>query len=235
MRYLALATDYDGTLAHHGEVEAKTLDALRRLAATGRKLVLVTGRQVDDLGRVFPEVVIFDRVVAENGALIYRPRERELRKLAEPPTPNFIEALRRRGVDPLFVGQVVVATLEPNEKLALDVIRELGLELEIIFNKGSVMILPPGVNKATGLKLALDELGISADRVVSVGDAENDHALIAVSGYGVAVANAVDSLKAEADLVTSGRAGDGVREIIESLINDDLRSVDPQKRHTAPA
>ncbi|TMD40900.1 MAG: HAD family phosphatase [Chloroflexi bacterium] len=232
MRYLALATDYDGTLAHHGEVDSQTVEALRRLAGSRRKLILVTGRQVDDLIRVFPELPIFDRVVAENGAVVYRPRERELRLLAERPADAFILALKDRGVDPLFVGHVVVATVEPNEKLALDVIRELGLELEIIFNKGSVMILPPSVNKATGLKAALEELSISADRVVSVGDAENDHALLAMSGCGVAVANALESLKAEANHVTKARASEGVRELIESLIEDDLRSAD-SKRHSS--
>jgi HAD superfamily hydrolase (TIGR01484 family) len=230
MRYLALATDYDGTLAHHGEVDKKTLEAVRRLAATGRKLILVTGRQVEDLRRVFPGVAIFDRVVAENGAVVYRPPDGGLRLLAPRPPDSFIEALKRRGVDPLFIGQVVVATVEPNEKLALEVIREHGLELEIIFNKGSVMILPSSVNKATGLRAALDELGISADQVVSIGDAENDHALLAMSGFGVAVANALDSLKAEADLVTKGRASEGVREVIKALVDGDL-----QPGHESPA
>ena len=120
MRYLALATDYDGTLAHHGAVDADTVDALRRLAASGRRLILVTGRQIDDLVQVFPEVTIFDQVVGENGALIYRPERRELRTLAEPPPVQFVEALRKRGVEPLAVGHVVVATVQPNETVALD-------------------------------------------------------------------------------------------------------------------
>src|SRR5260370_20256899 len=77
VRYLALATDYDATLATDGAVDPDTVEALRRLAATGRKLVLVTGRQLDDVTDAFPEVIIFDRVVAENGALLYRPGTRE--------------------------------------------------------------------------------------------------------------------------------------------------------------
>jgi hypothetical protein len=228
MRYLALATDYDGTLAHHGEVDRQTIEALRRLAATGRKLLLVTGRQVDDLGRVFPEVSLFDRVVAENGAVIYRPQSQELRLLAAPPPAAFVDTLKNRGVDPLAVGHVVVATVQPNERAALEVVRELGLELEVIFNKGSVMILPSSVNKATGLAAALDELRFSAHNVVGIGDAENDHALLEMSECGVAVANALDSLKNHADLVTTGRASDGVREVIESLIAEDLRSAEPK-------
>src|SRR5438552_8669171 len=146
MRYLAFATDYDGTLAHHGEVDQDTVGLLRRLKASGRKLILVTGRQVDDLARVFPELAVFDLVVGENGALIYRPERRETRRLADPPPSSFVEVLRRRGVEPLAVGQVVVATEQPKERVVIEVIRELGLELQVIFNKGSVMVLPSSVN-----------------------------------------------------------------------------------------
>src|SRR5262249_16412289 len=60
MQYVALASDYDGTLAHDGSVEAGTIAALERLRASGRKLVLVTGREIDDLVRVFPSVALFD-------------------------------------------------------------------------------------------------------------------------------------------------------------------------------
>ena len=218
MRYLALATDYDGTLASHGSVEPETIDALRRLAATGRKLILVTGRRVDDLIDVFPEVAIFDRVVAENGPIVYRPQSRETRVLAKPPPGAFVEELRRRGVQPLTAGQVFVATEQPNERAILDVIGELGLDLQVILNKGSVMILPASVDKATGLSAALEELGISPQDVVAIGDAENDEAFLAMCGLAVAVADALDSVKAIAHEVTVGEAGAGVREVIDWLI-----------------
>ena len=76
MRYLALACDYDGTIALDGVVDAPTLAALERLRASGRKLLLVTGRELDDLCRVFPHITLFDLVVAENGALVYWPATR---------------------------------------------------------------------------------------------------------------------------------------------------------------
>ena len=60
----------------------------------------------------------------------------------------------------------------------LDTIRDLGLELQVIFNKGAVMVLPAGVNKASGLAAALADLGLSPHNVVGVGDAENDHAFL---------------------------------------------------------
>ncbi|TMG20499.1 MAG: HAD-IIB family hydrolase [Chloroflexi bacterium] len=234
MRYLAFATDYDGTLAHHGVVDGETVDALRRLKASGRKLILVTGRQMDDLARVFPELPLFDLVVGENGALIYRPERRETRRLADPPPSSFVEELRRRGVEPLAVGQVVVATEQPNERVVIEVIRELGLELQVIFNKGSVMVLPSSVNKASGLQAALDEFSLSPHNVVGIGDAENDHAFLSVCECGVAVANALDAVKQRADHVTEGRASVGVREVIEALISNDLHALEAAtlRRHS---
>jgi len=221
VRYLALATDYDGTLATDGVVDQDTIEALRRLAATGRKLILVTGRQLDDLLHAFPQATLFDSVVAENGALLYTSTNRETRVLAQPPPPRFVEELQRRGVRPIWFGRVVVATVQPNETEVTDVIRELGLDLQVILNKGSVMVLPAEVDKATGLRAALDDLALSAGDVVGIGDAENDQAFLAMCGSGVAVANALDSVKQRADCVTRGPAGAGVREVIESLATRD--------------
>ncbi len=225
MRYLALATDYDGTLAEQGTVRPETVAAVERLRKSGRRVVLVTGRELRDLQTVFDRFDLFDLVVAENGALLYRPQTREEKCVAEPPPPALAERLRQRGAIPLHTGRVIVATREPYEVAALEVVRELGLEWQVIFNKGAVMLLPSGVNKQTGLALALEELCLSMRNTVAVGDAENDHAMLAASECGVAVANALDSLKERADLVTRGARGAGVEELIDRIIEDDLRSV----------
>lgn len=232
MRYLALACDYDGTLAHHGQVDADSLAALGRVRESGRKLILVTGRQLEDLLTVFPHVGLFERVVAENGALLYRPATRETKPLGEPPPKEFIAALAARGVAPLSAGQVIVATWEPHETAVVAVIRDLGIELQVIFNKGAVMVLPSGVNKASGLGAALAELGLSPHNVVGVGDAENDHAFLKMCECAVAVANALPMLKEQADLVTDGDHGAGVVELIDRLVTTDLAELEPRlQRH----
>jgi hydroxymethylpyrimidine pyrophosphatase-like HAD family hydrolase len=225
MRYVALATDFDGTLAHDGCVDTSTIESLKRLAASGRKLLLVTGRELDDLRRVFDGTELFDLLVVENGAVLHRPATGETRVLGAAPPPRFVAELERRGVAPLSVGASIVATWHPNEQTVLEVIRELGLELQVIFNKGAVMVLPAGVNKATGLAEALRELGLSPHNAVAIGDAENDHALLELAECSAAVANAVPMLKAKADLVTRGDHGAGVVELIDRLIGDDLRDV----------
>ncbi|MBS0168979.1 MAG: HAD-IIB family hydrolase [Nitrospira sp.] len=222
MRFLALAADYDGTLATDGRVGETTIAALKRLISSGRKLVLVTGRVLPELLDVFPEIDLCERVVAENGAVLYRPATKDMHLLGASPPPRFIEELQRRGVRHLSVGQVVVATRTPYETVVLDVIRDLGLELRIVFNKGAVMVLPTNVDKASGLAAVLDELELSPHNIVAVGDGENDHALLRLPHYAVTVANAVPMLKEAADLVTTGDHGTGVEELIADLVDHDL-------------
>lgn len=234
MRYYVLATDYDGTLAHDGRVGGRTVEALERLRRSGRRLFLVTGRLLADLLQVFPEIELFDYVVAENGAVLYRPADRATRVLAPPPPPIFLDALDQRGV-PYVRGHTIVATWEPHEVAVLETIRERGLELQVIFNKGAVMVLPSGINKASGFAAALTEAGLSPHNAVAIGDAENDHAFMATAECAVAVANALPAVKARADWVTPSDHGEGVSELAAALLADDLHWLEPAlARHDLP-
>jgi hypothetical protein len=159
--------------------------------------------------------------------LLYRPATREEKALGESPKDEFIALLRQRGVATLSVGRVIVATWEPYEKVALEAIRDLGLELQVIFNKGAVMILPSGLNKATGLAAALSELSLSPHNVAGIGDAENDHAFLSLCECAAAVANALPMLKERADFVPQGDHGAGVIELIDKLIASDLSEFEP--------
>jgi len=174
---------------------------------------------------LFSHLDLFERVVAENGAVLYSPVTGERVALATRPPQQFIDLLQSRGVAPLEFGQVIVATREPNETVILEIIRQLGLELQLIFNKGAVMVLPPNVNKASGLKRALKELKIMPERVIAVGDAENDHAFLDFCGFAVAVGNALPALKEHADLVTDSPNGAGIRELAEMVLANSLQRV----------
>ncbi|GGS71412.1 phosphoglycolate phosphatase [Planobispora rosea] len=231
MRYHALVCGYDGTLSTDGRVGDSTVAALERLVRSGRRLIMVTGRDMDGLTSVFDRLDLFERIVAENGAVLYDPARQEATVLAEPPPAEFADRLRRAGARPLSVGEVAVATREPHGGTVLDTIRDLGLELQVIFNKGAVTVLPSGVNKATGLAAALDALGLSPHNTVGVGDAENDHALLSACECPVAVADAVPAIKERCDVVTDRPGGDGVTELIDRILDDDLADVDPGRRH----
>lgn len=232
MQYLALATDYDDTIAADGFVDEQTIDALSRAKASGRSLILVTGRQLDDLIKQFPAFDLFHYIVAENGAVVYEVATKSEQVLCEPSQP-LVDALRKNQVDPLCVGKGIVSTWEPYDAAVLDCIRELGLDLHIIFNKGAVMVLAPGVDKGSGLKVALSRLGLSEHNVVGIGDAENDHAFLSICEFSVAVANALPALKERADLTTKGSRGAGVIELIDRLLRTDLAELSPS-RHCVP-
>jgi len=219
---LALATDYDGTLATDGQLSQEAIGALKRLRASGRRVILVTGRRLVDLLEVLPQIDLFDCVVAENGAVLYFPQTREETVLCQPLPSTFIERLRSLGVKPIEVGRVIVATWIPHQNAVLQAIQETGLELLIVFNKNALMVLPTGVNKATGLNVALRRFGLSFHEAVGIGDGENDQSFLDRCECSVAVANAVPSILNRVDLITKREAGGGLAELVNELIADDL-------------
>ncbi|PSN12908.1 haloacid dehalogenase [filamentous cyanobacterium CCT1] len=220
MKYAVIATDYDGTLATQGTVDEVTLAALKRYRQAGGCLLLVTGRQLDELVQVFPHGHLFEGIVAENGAVFYRPDQGVTRLLAEPLPPVLIDTLVAQGVGPISQGHIVVATWEPHGATVERTVQELEVAATVIRNKKAVMVLPQGVNKASGLAVALAELGVGPEQVVGVGDAENDRSLLTACGLGVAVANAVPELKKLADRVMAGDRGAGVQELIDWLLTE---------------
>jgi hydroxymethylpyrimidine pyrophosphatase-like HAD family hydrolase len=229
MRYLALASDYDGTLAHDSHVSEEALAAIRRLKDSGRKVILVTGREIPELQSVFPDYKICDAIVAENGALLVWPGEDREEVLGEPPPEAFLTEIVHRGVKPFSVGKVVFATWRPHEAAVLDVIQSLGIEYQIIFNKRAVMVLPSGINKATGLAKALKRMKIAPASVVGVGDAENDHAFLESCAVAAAVENALPSLKERCDVILDRDHGGGVIDLIDRVLADDLQSLGPRR------
>jgi HAD superfamily hydrolase (TIGR01484 family) len=224
----ALAVDYDGTIADHGQVAPATFAALARVRESGRKVLLVTGRMLPDLRHVCPEVDdTFDAVVAENGAMLYVPSRREITGLGDGPEQALVAALRRREV-PFDLGSAIVATDEIYAEAALAAIRETGVERTLVFNKGALMLLPGGVTKGTGLLAALAMMELSPHNAVAIGDAENDHAFLSVAECAVAVADAIPALRERADYVTRGGAGVGVVEFIDEHVLRDLIQIVPR-------
>jgi hydroxymethylpyrimidine pyrophosphatase-like HAD family hydrolase len=221
MKYLALACDYDETLTTDGRVAAATLQSLQRLRHTGRRLVIVTGRELEELLAIFPEVALFDRIVAENGGVLYHPATGRIRALGDPPSPDLVGELRNLGVAQLSIGQVIVAARRRNEETILATLARLHVDLQVVLNRDSLMLLPPGIDKASGLRAALHELDVTPDRCIGIGDAENDEVFLSICGLSVAVANAVPALKEQADVVTKQPRGCGVAELIGLLIASD--------------
>ena len=219
MRYQALATDYDGTIATDGRISENTITALKRWQQSGRKLILVTGRRLDNLYSVFPQAKLFDCIVAENGALLSFPQTDKTTLLGSAPPQSLIEALQQHQVEPLGIGRGIIATRVPYDNTAREIIEQLGLAWQISYNKGAVMLLPIGVDKDFGLSEALKQMNLSPDEVVAVGDGENDLPLLNLCGLAVSVANALPIVKDGSDWIMSESRGDGVVELVNRLLS----------------
>ncbi len=211
--FRAVAVDFDGTLAGaSGLVDDDTLAAVAEARARGVRVILVTGRIVNELRAVLPDVEdLVDAVVAENGAVVVTPAG--VRQLAAPIGRAVSPALTDRGVAHR-TGQVLIACAATDEPAVLEVIREFGLDCRLVRNRSELMIVPAAVTKGAGLLEALGDLGLSYHNIIGVGDAENDHSLLDACEIGVAVADAVDAIRAHADVVLDRPDGQGVADLL---------------------
>jgi hydroxymethylpyrimidine pyrophosphatase-like HAD family hydrolase len=214
--FRAVAVDYDGTLCSAARPGDEALGAVAEARQAGVRVVLVTGRILEELAADFPEVEQhFDAIVAENGAVLVL--RGSARSLAAPVAPALGEALLRAGV-PLRRGQVLLATQAAHAAVILEHSRALGLDCHLVHNRSELMVLPPEVSKGTGVVAALSALGLSAHDCVGIGDAENDHALLDACEVGIAVGDAVPALKLHADLVLAEPDGAGVARFLRGQI-----------------
>jgi len=221
MQIEALASDYDGTLATAGKVSDRVLKSIERLRAGKRKFILVTGRRMDDLLEVFPRIDLCDGVVAENGAVLYWPATKRMELLCTKPPQNFLHTLYTRKVAPLAVGHAVIAMLTHQAAEVDAIIVEHGLDLEKSFNKEAMMILPKGVDKASGLQSLLGLMKIPLKKVIGVGDAENDEPFMKICGIAAAPANSIPSVQAIAQYHLRAENGAGVEELVELILTGD--------------
>jgi hydroxymethylpyrimidine pyrophosphatase-like HAD family hydrolase len=218
MKFLVLAVDFDGTIAHGDVLDDDARRAFGELRAQGIAIVLATGRILDDLRRVAGDLHFADAVVAENGAVVHFPDSGYSRALGDPPPPQFVDALRADGIR-ADVGRVVVEAGAADALRVLAVIRRLELPLVIAFNRGRLMVLPQTISKATGVREVLTILRLSPHNAVAIGDAENDHELLRLCEVGVAVEWGSEPLRRAADYVLPGDGPAAVAPYLRALAN----------------
>lgn len=217
MKLAAVAVDYDGTIAVEGAFDPTVRDAISQLRLHGIAVILVTGRRLADLQTVAGNLGCFNAVVAENGAVLYFPESGRRAVLGHPPNSRFIEGLHQRGID-FAVGDSIVETDAARASSVLDLIRSLEQPLILSFNRGRLMILPPGIAKSVGLARALSTLRLSIHNTIGIGDAENDHDLLDACEVGVAVEWGSQALRIVADEVIRGDGPPAVASYLRGLI-----------------
>ena len=226
--FQVVAVDLDGTLTSRGNVSLEALEAIDQVRRNGLVVVLVSGRIGVELQAEFPQIAgHFDALVLENGAVAVI--DGTTRALSAPVDAALDDALAARGV-PYRRGEVLVAVDGEHAATVVEAIGELGLDCQIVRNRAALMVLPAGVTKGTGLGAVLAEMNLSPHNMLAVGDAENDLALLAMAGIGVAVADAVPSVREHADLVLEQQDGAGVAELLAGPYVSGARRWCPPRR-----
>ncbi len=230
MLFKALACDFDGTLASQDRIGDPALVALRQAREAGLHLILVTGRTFFELTRVCECLDLFDAVVAENGAVLYFPRDAMIRDQGPLPPTRLLAELDRRGIS-YQVGRVIVGTARADERGVCEALKAAGVSRDLVYNRGALMLLPAGISKGKGVERVLRSLGVSFQDVLALGDAENDVAFFEACGWGACPANGVAGLKERADWVFAGENGEGVAAAITGPIIHGLLSGRHSARH----
>lgn len=216
MKLRVLALDYDGTIAREGTLSPDVRSAIAEARALGVVVLIVTGRILSELRRVAGDLKFVDAVVAENGAVLEFP-DAQTRILGQLPPRGFFDELRRRGVA-ITAGQCIIEADASTAPTILAAIRELQLPLAILFNRSRLMVLPQAVSKGTGLQSALRILRLSRHNAIGIGDAENDHDLLAQCELAAAVDWGSPALQDAADQVVNGDGPSAVAAYIRRAI-----------------
>jgi hydroxymethylpyrimidine pyrophosphatase-like HAD family hydrolase len=220
-----LAFDYDGTIAVEGIVAEPMRAALLAARQAGLPLIVATGRRFQDLLAVCPDVFsLFDRAVAENGAVLAHAGGQPV-PLADPIDLALEQELTRRAV-PVLRGQVLLA-LEPRHlELVEALVAQLALEVRVVKNRDSLVVVPASVSKASGVSHALASLGVTLGDAIAFGDGENDVPLLSACALGVAVGDAVAELKVVADVVLARPGPECLAEFVIGLAQTSRSRID---------
>jgi hydroxymethylpyrimidine pyrophosphatase-like HAD family hydrolase len=219
MHISVIATDFDGTVSQGHQLAPESGRALRRWREAGRVAVLVSGRSFEFLRDLQEREQAFDLIVAENGAVLYSPHTDEMRLPFGEVPDGLVDTLAQLGI-PLWRGIAIAGTTLPYDDAVWVASRELGFAVHVETNRNEVMLLPPGASKGAGLLHLLQNEGLSPRNLLAFGDAENDRSLLQVAEVKVAVANAVEGIKAIADHVTLEAGPAGVANFIEHYLLD---------------
>lgn len=220
----ALATDFDRTLTDESlRVSRRALAALRAARRAGLSTLVVSGRDPDFLAREVGDAA--DLIVAENGCFVMKPGEDPVPVC---PVAHDLRGAFAKAAFPIEHQRLLASADVEHEPALARMLHAAGIEADLVRNKDRVMVLPRGVDKAAGLQRALALLDVEPAFCAAAGDAENDLVMLQSVGYGIAVANAVEDLRAIATHVTRRPGGEGLADWIHEVWLPAVRAQEAQ-------
>lgn len=224
MKPKTFAIDIDGTITENGggRINLDALSVLRHLTKIGHNVIFVSGRSSVEgyLLSVFGGTTRL--AVGENGGCITNgPNNHILLGNKEECFRAFevikskIDNVKEKPVFPRLTEVVLERTFDIEEAKKLVINNNLNVDLAD--SQYAFHINSKGINKARGFREVMKMLSISKNDVIAIGDSETDIPLFKIAKTSVALGNSADFVKAEAKIVVSGKAGDGLIEAMDKL------------------
>ena len=218
----AFAVDVDGTLTENGGgmLYLPAVVALRYLAKLGYAVIYVTGRSSVEACLLAVYSGTTKIGVGENGgAITTSPQEHILLASKEKCLRGF-EVLKKNidgvKIKPVFNRMTEVVLLRTFDiEEGRKVLEENDLGLYLNDSKYAFHINEKGIDKATGLKRALNILDLEPSDTVAIGDSETDIPMFDVCGYSIALGHAPDYVKSRAKITVRGAEGTGLVDAID--------------------
>ena len=213
----------DGTITdRHRRISPAAIACIRNLVERGVEVVLASGNTVCFLDALARMIGTSGTIIAENGG-VYRigfvgaPHIEGDRSEAIAAYQVLEAYYRKKGValelygDQYRFSDVAFARTVPPEEVR-EVMRGLGVK--VLDTGFAIHLQAGGISKGLALQRLAADMGILVQEFLAIGDSENDLEMIQAAGVGVAVANAMDAVKAVSGYVTEKGDGDGFVEAV---------------------
>lgn len=209
-------SDYDRTFTDATlRIEPGLVDAILRLKRKGTLFSIVSGRKYSfmyDLYRNLEGVI--DSFIAENGCVGFADDRKQYIARADG-RAELLAELRSQAV-PFDAGDVVISVHRDYEPQVDQVVAQYPY-VHVVRNVDSLMILPRGISKATGIQWLMGVYSLSPREMACIGDAENDLEMRSLCELMGAVCNALPAVKKESDYVCHHNFGVGLQEFLEYI------------------
>lgn len=218
----AIVVDLDRTITDKpckrrfdpADFDSKLLNELKSLNVP---LFLATGKSIGFVKDMCKKFKCWAGVVAENGAVLYFPLTKKTIVINTEHMRKARETIRALKLPRTALGEVIMSVHVNDEVLVKRKLGKLAKNLNFVKNVDEAMVLPTGVDKGLGVRLMMRYLDIDLEKIVLIGDGENDEDMFLNPGFKIALANATKKLKRLANQVTAKPATEGVREVLKKL------------------
>jgi len=219
-----IATDIDFTLTDERlRLDTKAVDKIRRVEAEGVKVILTSGRNLPVTGSLAQFIGTCGLVVAENGGVIARGQT-PIKILGNIKRAQAAFRMLKRGMgnqvierpDSRYGLRLSTLSLERSFRAedAERLLEQSRLGVNLVDTGVTFLLSEAHVNKGYALSRLARLEKLSLSRAVAIGDNYNDLSLFRKAALRIAVANAPEQVKKQADYVCRRSYGHGFLEAV---------------------